>query len=889
MISTKKYTLATVFLLLAGSILFSSCSTKKNTWTRRAYHNITAHYNVYWNGMDLMRQGIKDYDAEMKDNFSLILPVYNFGDKTGNKAAQFSDNAIKKASKTIQKHSMFFNHKEYCKWIDDAYMMIGKAYFYKKDYPMARRTFEFVIKTYNDNDIKYEAMYWVAMANIQLGDYNRGEPMLDMLLNKINKGEAPAKYEEAVNLAYANSFILQKNFDAAVPYLNRALELNPKVKMKTRVYFILGQIAQKQEDPDKAALMYTQVLKHSSTYEMEFNAKINLAQCYTSKSTEREFIVKKLGKMLKDEKNKDYLDQIYYALAQISLTDKDSIHAIEYLGKSVSTSKTNNYQKAISALQLADIYFSFPNYPKAQAYYDSTMQFLPKDFANYNIIKKKTETLTDLVQQLQLISREDSLQALAAMPEELRNAVIERLVANYIAEEVKKKQDAQLKQENQMFAVQEDKTNTSSSQGRWYFYNANTLANGFSNFAKKWGRRRSEDNWCLTDKAITMNPAEAPVDTIPAPPMAGSDTSGREKTEKKSTNPKDKKFYSQDIPLTPAKLAVSKKKVSDAYYKAGFIYIEGLNDYGHSIESFETLLQKFPEYPRKAQTYFELYTLYNGLKNEPKSDYYRNLLLTGYPETDYAKLLVNPNYFKELASRKSESSKLYETTYKAFLNQQYYMVISSASEAHAKYKSDTALLPKFDYLRALSLGKIEVADSMIVALTMIQQEYPKSPVSNLAREVLTSLTRPATQQQPGKSSADSISALLKAAESIYKFDSSAVHFYILIVNNAKVDVNALKIKIADFNSKMHDLEGLEVNSLLFDNNREMITVSNFDDATQASRYLLSIRDSKYIFIRLNEVGDYNDFIISVNNYPVLYKNKDIIKYLKFFDKNYLIK
>ena len=889
MISTKKYTLATVFLLLAGSILFSSCSTKKNTWTRRAYHNITAHYNVYWNGMDLMRQGIKDYDAEMKDNFSLILPVYNFGDKTGNKAAQFSDNAIKKASKTIQKHSMFFNHKEYCKWIDDAYMMIGKAYFYKKDYPMARRTFEFVIKTYNDNDIKYEAMYWVAMANIQLGDYNRGEPMLDMLLNKINKGEAPAKYEEAVNLAYANSFILQKNFDAAVPYLNRALELNPKVKMKTRVYFILGQIAQKQEDPDKAALMYTQVLKHSSTYEMEFNAKINLAQCYTSKSTEREFIVKKLGKMLKDEKNKDYLDQIYYALAQISLTDKDSIHAIEYLGKSVSTSKTNNYQKAISALQLADIYFSFPNYPKAQAYYDSTMQFLPKDFANYNIIKKKTETLTDLVQQLQLISREDSLQALAAMPEELRNAVIERLVANYIAEEVKKKQDAQLKQENQMFAVQEDKTNTSSSQGRWYFYNANTLANGFSNFAKKWGRRRSEDNWCLTDKAITMNPAEAPVDTIPAPPMAGSDTSGREKTEKKSTNPKDKKFYSQDIPLTPAKLAVSKNKVSDAYYKAGFIYIEGLNDYGHSIECFETLLQKFPEYPRKAQTYFELYTLYNGLKNEPKSDYYRNLLLTGYPETDYAKLLVNPNYFKELASRKSESSKLYETTYKAFLNQQYYMVISSASEAHAKYKSDTALLPKFDYLRALSLGKIEVADSMIVALTMIQQEYPKSPVSNLAREVLTSLTSPATQQQPGKSSADSISALLKAAESIYKFDSSAVHFYILIVNNAKVDVNALKIKIADFNSKMHDLEGLEVNSLLFDNNREMITVSNFDDATQASRYLLSIRDSKYIFIRLNEVGDYNDFIISVNNYPVLYKNKDIIKYLKFFDKNYLIK
>ena len=303
--------------------------------------------------MDLMRQGIKDYDLQMKDNYSLVLPVYNFGDKTGNKAAQFSDNAIKKASKAIQKHSMFFNRKEYCSWIDDSYMLIGKAYFYKKDYPMARRTFEFVIKTYNDNDIKYDAMYWQAMSNIQLGDYNRGESMLDMLLNKINKGDAPEKFEEAVNLAYANSFILQKNYDAAVPYLNRALELNPKVKMKIRIYFILGQIYLKQDDPDRAAAMYTQVLKHSSTYEMEFNAKINLAQCYTSRSTDREYIVKKLNRMLKDEKNKEYLDQIYYALAQISLTDKDSSHAIQYLGKSVSTSKTNNYQRWVDCCDRA--------------------------------------------------------------------------------------------------------------------------------------------------------------------------------------------------------------------------------------------------------------------------------------------------------------------------------------------------------------------------------------------------------------------------------------------------------------------------------------------------------------------------------------------------------
>ncbi len=841
--------------------------------------------------MDLMRQGIKDYDAQMKDNFSLVLPVYNFGDKSGNKAANFSDNAIKKASKTIQKHSMFFNHKEYCKWIDDAYMLIGKAYFYKKDYGMARRTFEFVIKTYNDNDIKYDAMYWLAMANFQMGDFNRGEPMLDMLLNKINKGEAPSKYEEKVNLAYANSFILQKNYEAAVPYLNRALELNPKVKMKTRIYFILGQIYQKQEDPERAAAMYTEVLKHSSPYEMEFNAKINLAQCYTNKSTDRDYIVKKLKKMLKDEKNIEFQDQIYYSLAQISLTDRDTTMAIHYLGKSVSTSKNNNYQRAISALELADIYFSFPDYTMAQAYYDSTMQFLPPDFANYKALKKKTETLTDLVMQLQLISREDSLQALAIMPEDQRNKVIDKIISQYIAEEVKKQQSEQTKQQNQMFATQEDKsTTTSSSQGRWYFYNAATLASGFSTFAKKWGRRKLEDNWFLTDKAITMPAVEQPVDTSQAAVARGSDTTAGKKPEPKITNPKDRRFYTKDIPFTPAKVTASNKKIMDAYYKAGFIYIEGLNDYGHSIESFETLLQKYPDFAGKAQTYYELYILYSELKNDPKSDYYKNLLLTAYPETDYAKLLINPNYYKELASRKSESSKLYEVTYKAFQNQQYYMVISNAAEAHTKYKSDTALLPRFDYLRALSLGKIEVADSMIVALNKIQKEYPKSPVSALAQEVMTSLTSPAGKGgQPGTNPADSASAVLIAAESIYKFDSTAVHFYILIVNNSKVDVNALKIKIADFNSKLHDLDGLEVNSLLFDNNLEMVTVSNFDNAGTAMQYLLSIRDSRYIFTKLETAGDYSDFVISVSNYPVLYKSKDIAKYQKFFDKKYLVK
>ena len=384
--------------------MFSSCSTKKNTMMRRTYHNITAHYNVYWNGMDNLRQGLKEYQAGLKDNYALVLPVYQYGDKAGaTKVSQFADIGIKKASKAITKHSMHFNRKEYVRWIDDCYMLIGKCNFYKQDYPMARRTFEFVIKTYNENEIKYDAMLWQAKANIQIGDFNRAEPMLDLLQSKITKGDAPDKYETELNLVYAQFYILQKNNDAAVPYLNRALELKPPTPMRIRCEFILGQIHQINGEFTEASAMYSSVVKHAKSYDMEFNAKINLAQCYDASSGNREFIVKKLAKMLKDDKNKDFQDQIYYALAHIAMKDSDTATAIDFYKKSVSSSKTNNYQKAISSLELADIFFETGDYTISQAYYDSTMQFLPKDYPNYKELSKRTLTLTDLVKNLQVI------------------------------------------------------------------------------------------------------------------------------------------------------------------------------------------------------------------------------------------------------------------------------------------------------------------------------------------------------------------------------------------------------------------------------------------------------------------------------------------------------
>ena len=856
------------------------------------YHDLTAHYNVYWNGMDNMRQGLKEFESTAKDNFAVILPVYYTGDKTNiSKISQYADIGIKKATKTIQKHSMVFNNKEYNRWIDDAYMLIGKSYFYKQDYPMARRTFEFVIKTYNKNPIKYEAMLWQALANMQLGDYSRAEPMLDMVQNMIRQGKAPESNEEMLALCYANFYILQKNYAPAVEFLNRAVELGPRRAMKTRCLFILAQIHQYTGQFEEASRYYSMVIKRNASFEMEFNSKINLAICYVAKSGDRAYIIKKLKKMLRDEKNKEYRDQIYFALASVALKDADTSGAVSYLVKSVATSKQNNYQKAISALELADILFSHKNYQLSQAYYDSTLQFLPKEFPNYKEIKKKTATLTDLVIYLQLIDREDSLQKLASMTEGQRFEVIDGIIRKLIAEDMKKQKEEQERQENLLLFGQTRGQSpgglmTGSTTGGWYFYNPSTTSNGFSIFGQKWGHRKLEDNWFLSNKVILAELPETQEDTS-LQVQAGGDTSKLKKILAKSKNPRERAFYLQDIPSTPAKIKVSNDTIIQAYYNMGFIYVEGLNDYEHAIDAFQTLNTRFPGNKFTVASYYELYMLYKTLENQPKSDTFKNIILTRYPETDFAKLLVNPNYYKEVQSKRKEVNNLYEDTYKAFTNQQYYMVINNTDVALGKYPGDTALIPRFEYLKALSIGKIEVVDSLVAGMQRIMTKYPKSPVRPLAQKILDYLKT--QRNSKGEPIVTDSTALPPPISKLYTFNPNSIHFFVLIAANNRVDINALKIRIADFNLKYHSLENLQVNSILLEGLQEMITVNNFDNDEKAMDYFISIQNNPYIFTNLENTGGYSDFVISADNYPIFYRSKDIKQYLRFFERYYPLK
>ena len=307
---------------------------------------------------------------------------------------------------------------------------------------------------------------------------------------------------------------------------------------------------------------------------MAFQAKINLAKSYDVNSGDRQQITKILTKMLKDDKNIDYKDQIYYALADVALRDHDTAAAINYFRLSVSSSVKNNYQRATSALTLADLYFAEPEYENAQAYYDTAMMTIPKDYPKYAEIEKKTKVLTDLVVNLITIQHEDSLQRIVNMSETDRNAVIDKLIKAYDEEQQRlaeqKKLEDQLTLQEQAISGAGQGNQGMPVGGKWYFYNQQTKDYGFAEFVKKWGRRKLEDLWSISDKqAISFGNEETQI---------SADSTDNDSVVEAENNPMNREYYLKNLPFSDSSLEISNNKILEAYFKAAKVYKDGLND-----------------------------------------------------------------------------------------------------------------------------------------------------------------------------------------------------------------------------------------------------------------------------------------------------------------------
>ena len=848
---------------------------------RRSYHNVTCRYNVYWNGMNALNEGDQNLKESLITNYNDVLRVYDYGTKKeAQKLNPKMDRAIKKASIGIQKHSMYFGGEEKVNYVKESYMMMGKAHFYKHDFISARRVFDYVAKENEDDPISNEAYLWLAKTHIETERFEKAEATLNLLYSKTTNSYVQQSVRKDLPLVQADFYIALNNYNSAYGYLERGVELGNERDVITRVLFILGQINQLDGELDLATDYYDKVVKRNPDYIMAFEARMNMAQCYDEGTGDSKNINKVLNKMAKDFRNKEFLDQIYYALADIALKDNNVDLGIEYLRKSVSSSTRDNYQKSTSALRLAELYFDRAEYRPAEAYYDTAVTFLPTDYPDYDIIKNKANVLSDIVIYAQTIQLQDSLQYLASMDTNELLVMIDYIIEDYKLTQVQLEEERELAEEQGVQFV--DVGNDRSSQrlgGKWYFYNSQAMSVGRGEFKKKWGDRKLEDNWRLTDKRLLLQSYGD--QTTEVDENITNDTTV---ASAGISDPERREYYLADIPNTEADMEESRSLEIEAYKKLGFLYLEELNDTANALETYLTFQQKYPDNKYRIESWYALYKIFSESGDAEQASYYKSLIVSNYPDSDYARVIMDPDYFIKLAQKKGQSAKLYERAYLAFENEQYYRVITYADRALEEYPNDTAVLPRFLYLRAISLGKVNVPDTLYAALDDLTKKYPTSAVTPRAKSVMSMLRNEYGIGNQNKVTTDSIPS--KVVDSPFSFEAEATHMVAIVLNSGRIEIDPLKVRVSDFKDKYFRLLRIRIKSLMLDNLRAVLTVGNFEGSAAAQDFYTAIKNDDYVLSGLNP-SDYQIFTISTANYPILYREKNVKAYMEFYEATYL--
>lgn len=879
----RKRSIFAIIAFVTAALLFGACSTKKNTITRRAYHNLTSHYNVYWNGEYSLMEGDQQLKANVKDDYSKVLRVYNYGTKTDAMGLNsHMDRALQKTSVCVQKHSMKFNGRERVKWIDDAYLVMAKAHFYKQDYISAKRTFDFVSTEFSYNDIALVANLWLVKTYIQTEQYSKAIAIIELLQSKMaNRKKLPKELLRNFDLTVADYYIATKDYKKAIDYLKTGMLQTNDRDMRLRVMFILGQIYMEMNDGKRATEWFKKVTKKNPPYEMLFEAKMNMARMGSAGNAKE--LYKMLNRMLDDKKNEEYLDRIYFAMAELAMREGDVNKAIGYYRESVAEAKVNRVQRATSSLKVATILFDRNNYELAQAYYDTAVSSMERTVEGYDSISNISRTLNDLVQNLTVIRNQDSLLRVANMDSLSRNALIDKIIAQVIEDERIEKERQEYEEQLALMGGGVGKTNVQTddpgaSAGAWYFYNSNTLNNGFTEFSRKWGMRKLEDNWRLSDKRnISSGISDG-----------GWGSGGEEEGNKNDsisaglTN-HDRGYYLVGLPFTAEQQQEAHHQIAGALYNVGFIYLDRLSDYPRSIDSYEQLDTRYPGNDNELPAWYALYKMYNDLGNTEKADDYKSRILSKYPDSSYASFILDPNYYKKLQEESQQASALYTKTYEAYQQGQYYRVRMNAERALELYAADTALAPRFALLDAVARGRLETVDTMAYALMRVVKNYPNSSIRRYAMTLLQNVNE---EYHLGLNLTGIADSNAKPSEEKlewpYVKDPNTPHLVMIVIDSKKVRVEPLKVRLSDFNKKEFRFKNFDVKSIMLDGNTVLLTLSEFENEQEAKDYITAMSLSDYLFGGM-EKDSYSVLPISVKNYAIFYQEKDVDGYKSYLN------
>lgn len=879
---------------IAGVLLFvlaviTACSTEKNTLLSRSYHGMTAHYNGYFNANELIRTSMDSYRSSAQENYYEILPIELVpGEDEVIGMYPAIDTAITKCTKVITNHSMPSNERparkkyEHNRWIDENWTTIGIASYYRRDYEGAMKNFKFVRKFYSNDPTLYVGELWMAKTNIAQGDLTKAKFNLDNLDKAIKEQEErkktkekktkkkkskyskkkkksedePAKFPKKIRFDFektkADLAIKTGNKQDAILYLEESLEFAKKSKEKTRVHFILGQLYEEMGQNDLAQEHYAKVLKGNSPFEMSFNARLKKAFLGSGDKTK-----KALMKMMKDAKNAEFKDQIYYALAGIEMREGNEDIAISHYHKSAFYSVSNSRQKGMAYETLGDLQFAKRDYVPAQKYYDSCASVIEDSYPNAEAIRNKAANLANLVVAVETAKYEDSVQMIAGLNESDRDAFLKKMIKQ-IKEEAQRKKERDAErlrelQQNENLFVQD------ASGSKWYWNNAKSRGEGFDDFKRLWGERENEDDWRRSEKTVLASfdideVEEDFSDTI----IAVDDTLTVE-------------YLTSQLPLTDSALALSNKRLLEAHYNAGIIYKEQLNEAGIAQSEFEAVLNKKVENEHNLLSSYQLYQMFNEAGSSEAS-VQKDYILNNYPNSDYANYLRDPNYF----IKKKERDKLAEKEYVRVLDRYnkglYYPVISKANIVIEEDK-ENMYRAKFMLLKALATGQLKEDKQLLVPIldTLISQ-YPGTNEAARALELLDIIKN-------GYS--ENIEAEFGAKYPFIYNDNA--DYMVMVFLEPKESSNLAKSKIVDFQREFFSRSKLKVSSKLYNKDQSIVLINTFDNDTDAAEYIRVYKKTRKYLLDLQNA---KIFMITKDNMRILFEKQNLEEYENYYEEYY---
>ncbi len=828
---------------------------------------------------------MKTAEAKLKESYTEdydeILPVFIYGaEESARTVYPELERAIEKSSKVVERHTMDvgsrdtrkMKHPEMNKWIDENYVIIGQGYFLKRNYFKAEEIFKYCTRKFKDDETKAAATTWLARIFIELDEYARAS---NELLRVSQMKNLDDDLEADYHLVHGDLYIRQKDYKKAALQIESALPYIKKKKDRARPTFILAQLNQELENSQKAIDLYETVLKLKPEYEMAFYAQINQALAFSRRGGNSTVIKEKLNKMLKDDKNLEYRDQIHYALANIYLEELEKEDGIYNLLRSLEVNEGNEKQRGKSYLGLADVYFEDRNYMLAQAYYDSTSGFIDESHPRYKDIVNKAESLTELVQNLLVIEREDSLQNLARLSDEDLDKKLDNIIRG-IEEEIERQRQAE---EAARLAALQGK---GVEGGTWVFYNPTLLASGYQLFKDTWGDRPLEDNWRRKNKIANEVVEEEQTE---------EEQVAEQTTKEQESQIPSKDELKADIPKTEKALAKSNALLAEAFYNAGLIYKEKLDDFENAVESFEILADRFEESDYHVIACYQLYRAYfakeqDGYQNPfcgtCNSNYWGNIVVTQYPETEYAMLILNPEYKSMEALRTSQEVEAYAAVLEIYRVRNYSDVIIRSNRV-IEQEPENHLIPKYYFLKALATGGMDSysgqRDNYIAALEEITRLFPDTEEAIRADEMLKQL-RGDFESGPSEEPKEEL------IDSPFTYEPESDHYFVVVFNKDQGSFNEVKNAISNFNTSFYGSSNLKTSSNLIDRDHHLVLVKSFTTAAEAEEYYKTFIADQTLLSAIN-IDGFDKMIISKKNYVTLFKEKNIELYKTFFAQNYL--